>query len=103
MAAPARIDARLPHRASCANQFNMRDNNSAPGIPADVGDTVTCATTISTFIGEPPFRQNDWRSTGRFATHPISPSFRGLSPPVGPDVEPGDRAHLVGRLPGRPR
>ena len=29
--------------------------------PINVGDTVTWATTISTFIGEPPFRQNDWR------------------------------------------
>src|SRR2546425_10275903 len=49
MAAPARIDARLPHKASCANQFNICDTNCAPGIPADVGDTDTCPNHNVTF------------------------------------------------------
>jgi hypothetical protein len=49
MAAPAKIDARLPHKASCANQFNICDNNWAPGIPADVGETDTCANHNVTF------------------------------------------------------
>jgi hypothetical protein len=55
MAAPTRMLANDPHNATCESQFNICWISSPPGIPADVGDTLTCArTTPKRPITPPP-------------------------------------------------